>query len=114
MSLARACLIRLRADDPHLVTDSDGRVMLWPNRSGLPADARPAKQARGPLKTSADINGHARPVLRFDGEALLEVTAQGTLDRQPVRRLPDRGDRQRPASACSAGKIPTPASTDSA
>ena len=57
--------------------------MLWPNRSGLPADARPAKQGRGPLKTSADINGHARAVLRFDGEALLElprkVPATGSL-----------------------------------
>ena len=37
----------------------------------------------GPLKTSADINGHARAVLRFDGEALLElprkVPATGSL-----------------------------------
>ena len=71
--LARALLIHLRADDSYLVAESDGRVILWPNRSGLPADARPAKQSRGPLKSSTDINGHARAVLRFDGHALLEL-----------------------------------------
>ena len=80
---ARALSIHLRADDPYLVADSDGRVTLWPNRSGLPADARPAAQGRGPWKTSAEINGHARSVLRFDAESLLElprkVPASGSL-----------------------------------
>ena len=71
--LAYNTLIRLRADDPYLVTDRDGRVTLWPNRSELPADAQPAKQGRGPLKASADINDHSRTVLRFDGVALLEL-----------------------------------------
>ncbi len=71
--LAVATLIRLRADDPYLMTDGDGRVILWPNRSELPADARPAKQGRGPLKTIANVSGHSRAVLRFDGEALLEL-----------------------------------------
>ncbi len=82
-ALARAALIRLRADDPYLVADSDGRVILWPNRSGLPADARPVKQGTGPVKTSMIIHGHSRAVLRFDGEALLElprkVPATGSL-----------------------------------
>ena len=49
---ARVSLVRLRADDPYLVTDNDGQVILWPNRSQLPADARPAQQGRGPLKVS--------------------------------------------------------------
>ncbi len=69
----RALSIHLRADDPYLVAGGDGRVTLWPNRSGLPADARPAAHGRGPCKASTEINGHARPVLRFDAEALLEL-----------------------------------------
>ncbi len=70
--LARAAVISLRADDSHLVADNTGRVVLWPNRALLPADARPVKQAHGPLKTSALINGRARAVVRFDGKSLLE------------------------------------------
>jgi Protein of unknown function (DUF1553)/Protein of unknown function (DUF1549)/Planctomycete cytochrome C/Concanavalin A-like lectin/glucanases superfamily len=69
----RALSIHLRADDPYLVADSDGRVILWPNRSDLPADARPPARGRGPWKTSAEINGRARTVLRFDARSLLEL-----------------------------------------
>ena len=80
---ARGLSVHLRADDPSLVADSDGRVTLWPNRSGLPADAQPPASGRGPWKTSAEINGRARPVLRFDAESLLElprkVPASGSL-----------------------------------
>ena len=93
------------------LTDADGRVMLWPNRSGLPADARPLSPGGGPVKTDATINGHAKAVLRFDGNALLEAPRRVPAGRQPVRRLPDRGHGRQPASACSAGKIPTSAST---
>jgi len=82
-ALAPASLIQFRADDPQLVTDTDGRVMLWPNRAGLPADARPVSPGSGPLRTSAAVNGHTRAVLRFDGRALLElprrVPATGSL-----------------------------------
>jgi hypothetical protein len=72
-ALARAALLRFRADDPQLRTDSGGRVTLWPNRAGLPADAQPATPGGGPVKTSAAINGHTKTVLRFDGQALLEA-----------------------------------------
>ncbi len=58
-----------------------GHVTLWPNRSGLPADARPVDGAAGPIRTSAVINGQARTVLRFDGNALLELP----------RRVPSTG-----------------------
>ncbi len=82
-TLQEACLIRLRADDPHLVTDGDGRVVVWPNRACLPFDARPASPAPGPSRTSARINGHDRPVLKFDGKSLLSfprrVPATGSL-----------------------------------
>ena len=50
--------------------------------------------ARGPLKSSAEINGHARTVLRFDGEALLAFPRRVPVDRQPVRRLPAVGHGQ--------------------
>ncbi len=96
-ALERAALVHLRADDPYLITDGAGRVILWPNRAELPADARPVKQGPGPLKTSADINGHARAVLRFDGEALLELP----------RRVPSKGSLfvvYRPADTGSASQ----------
>jgi mono/diheme cytochrome c family protein len=71
-ALARASLLRLRADDPDLKTDASGRVTHWPNRSGLADDAKPPTPDGGPLKTSMAINGHNKQVLRFDGRALLE------------------------------------------
>jgi hypothetical protein len=72
-ALARACLLRFRADDPYLVTDAGGRVALWPNRGSLPGDARPASPGAGPVKSSAAIAGHTKTVLRFDGRALLDA-----------------------------------------
>src|SRR5262249_1837987 len=68
-----ACIMRFRADDPYLVTDSGRRVGLWPNRSGRPADARPPGREVGPVRASATINGQDRSVLQFDGSSLLEV-----------------------------------------
>ena len=72
-SLPRDCVLRFRADDPYLLTDSESRARLWPNRSGLPADARPVGSGKGPLKTTAAIGGQTKDVLRFDGQALLEA-----------------------------------------
>ncbi len=71
-ALADACVLRFRADDPYRLATSDSRVTLWPNRSGLPADARPPTGSGGPVATTTMINGRARPVLRFDGHSLLE------------------------------------------
>lgn len=75
-ALTRACLLYLRADDPDLLTDAVGRVTLWPNRSALPADAKPRTPAGGPVRTAAAIDGHAKTVLRFDGRSVLEVPRQ--------------------------------------
>jgi hypothetical protein len=72
-TLEGAVLIRLRADDTHLATDSAGRVTHLPNRCTLAADAVPPSLGGGPLKASSAINGHSKAVLRFDGNALLEV-----------------------------------------
>jgi hypothetical protein len=71
--LARAALLRYRADDPQLVTDSAGRVTVWLNRFGPLGDATPPPAGVGPVKTTATIDGHTRAVLRFDGNALLET-----------------------------------------
>jgi hypothetical protein len=70
-ALARAALYRFRADDPQLRTDTSNRVTLWPNRAGLPGDAKPPAPGAGPVKTSTTINGHNKTVLRFDGRSLL-------------------------------------------
>jgi hypothetical protein len=72
-SRSRAAIVRLRADDPWLATDQARRVTLWPNRAELPGDAKPAARAHGPVRTSAVFNGRDRTILRFDGDALLEL-----------------------------------------
>jgi hypothetical protein len=72
-SLTRAAVLRLRADDPDLRTDSAGRVALWPNCAGTFPDAKPAAPDTGPVRAGATINGHPKTVLRFDGTALVEV-----------------------------------------
>jgi Protein of unknown function (DUF1553)/Protein of unknown function (DUF1549)/Planctomycete cytochrome C len=72
-ALARTSLLRFRADDPQLTTDSAGRVTLWPNRFGPSGEAIPLTPGTGPVKASAVIAGHPKTVLRFDGNALLEA-----------------------------------------
>jgi hypothetical protein len=72
-TLAQSSLILLRADDPQIVATPEGRVSLWPGRSGLPSDARGIGQDGGPTRVEAVINGHAKTVLRFDGHSLMEV-----------------------------------------
>ena len=69
----RASVFRFRADDPQLVTDSAGRVTLWPNYFSLPADAKPPTLEGAPVRASVEIGGRSRPVLRFDGKTILQV-----------------------------------------
>ncbi len=68
-----AARYRFRADDPGLVTSTDGHVSLWPNRADGFEDAVPASKVAGPLLTTAVINGSSKPVLSFDGKQLLEA-----------------------------------------
>jgi mono/diheme cytochrome c family protein len=71
--LDHASLLQLRADDPIMVADAQGRVAVWPNRAGLPIDATAVSDAARPLRVSAMIDGHLKLVLRFDGERLMEA-----------------------------------------
>jgi hypothetical protein len=81
-ALARAALLHFRADDP-LVADAAGRVTTWPNRAGFSADAMPPVQKDAPLRTTTKIDDHTKPVVRFDGQSVLEaarpVPPAGTL-----------------------------------
>ena len=64
-------LFRFRADDPGLVVDPAGRVVAWPDRDGLADDALPLAEHAAPALTTTVIGGRERPVVRFDGSALL-------------------------------------------
>jgi len=71
-SLELAALFQFRADDPKLATDDMSKVTSWPNRAGRSAAVPPiAKNA--PTKATAMIGDHAKTVIRFDGQSLLEA-----------------------------------------
>jgi hypothetical protein len=72
-TLARAAVLRFRANDPQLQTDANNRVTCWPNRASPFADATPVTSASGPVKATATVGGHTKAILRFDGNALLEA-----------------------------------------
>ena len=92
-------LVRFTADDPAIDVDPAGRVIAWPDRDGLADDALPVADTAAPLVCQAIIGGRERPMLRFDGRAILaaahEVPAVGSLtalfraadDAQPGQRL---------------------------
>ena len=80
-ALASSCLIQMRADDPAVVTNAEGRVIVWPSRANLQGDARQVLSVRGPKKAKTTINGRSHTIVRFDGESLLEI----------VRRVPANG-----------------------
>ena len=96
-AFARASLIHLRADDPHLVTDARRpQSSLWPNRSGAAGGRQAGRHRRRPIQGEPPtINGHARPVLRFDGQSLLE--APRTRARRPAACSLSSGPRRRAA-----------------
>jgi hypothetical protein len=72
-TLARAAVLRFRANDPQLQTDAGSRVSCWPNRASPFGDATPVTSAGGPVKATATVGGHTKAILRFDGNALLEA-----------------------------------------
>ena len=109
-SAASSCLIRLRADDPYLVADSDGRVLIWPNRARLPVFARPKSACAGPsgrtwtlaARSGQYSSSTARRCWRFHVACQRPAVCSWCFER------PSRPGR---ADGCWDGKIPTPAST---
>jgi hypothetical protein len=82
-TLESSLLLLFQADDPQLATDATGRITAWPNRAGFSGDGSPPLPKNAPIKTTAKIDGHAKSVLRFDGQSILEsqrtVPPVGTL-----------------------------------
>jgi Protein of unknown function (DUF1553)/Concanavalin A-like lectin/glucanases superfamily len=82
-ALTRSAILHFRADDPRIATDASNRVTHWPNRAGFSADAVPPVPKNAPLKATAKIGQHTKPVVRFDGQSILEaprtVPPAGTL-----------------------------------
>jgi len=81
--LAASELLQFRADDRVIGIDAGGRVTRWPDRASIADDATPPADMQGPMLAMAEVRGRSRPVLRFDGEAVLQspraVPLAGTL-----------------------------------
>ena len=95
-SLATAEVLQFRADDRHIATNASRQVTLWPDRAAIADDAAPPPDSHGPVLATEMIHGQSRPVIRFDGEAVL----------QSLRTVPLTGSLFavfRPDPAVSAG-----------
>ncbi len=68
-----AALLIFRADDRRMITNDAGQVTFWPDRAGIAEDASPAADAQAPLLASAMVHGYTRPVVRFQGQELLQA-----------------------------------------
>ncbi len=71
-SLAAAEVLQFRADDRHIAIDAARQVTLWPDRAAIADDATPLPDSHGPVLAMEMIHGHSRPVIRFDGESVLQ------------------------------------------
>jgi len=72
-ALTDSALLIFRADDRRMITNDAGQVTFWPDRAGIVEDAAPVEDAQTPLFASAMIHGHIRPVVRFQGQELLQA-----------------------------------------
>jgi Protein of unknown function (DUF1553)/Protein of unknown function (DUF1549)/Planctomycete cytochrome C len=81
--LADAALLEFRADDPLIVTNDTGHVMVWPDRAGIADDATIVPGTPGPALDFATIQGQSHRVVRFHGHELLAaqrvVPSHGTM-----------------------------------
>ncbi len=82
-ALAMAEVLQFRADDRHITVNSEGQVILWPDRAAIADDAAPEPNSRGPVLATEMIHGRLRSVVRFDGTVTLQssrtVPVTGTL-----------------------------------
>jgi len=72
-SLAESQVLQFRADDRSISTDNCGQILLWPDRGSISDDAIPITDTPGPRMTKASIHDRLRPVIRFNGNAMLQV-----------------------------------------
>ena len=80
-TVANAQMLQFRADDGCIATDAAGHITLWPDRAATAEDAVQIKDRLGPRMATVLVHGTVRPVLRFDGDAMLQV----------ARRVPETG-----------------------
>ncbi|MFN0055060.1 MAG: DUF1553 domain-containing protein [Planctomycetales bacterium] len=66
-------ILRFRADDRRLVANAAGEIVLWPDRGGSPQDAKAKAQVPGPVLAQGKFGDTLRPVVRFQGQASLQV-----------------------------------------
>ena len=71
-SVATTEVLRFRADDRHIAINSARQVTLWPDRATIADDATPPPNEPGPVMTTEMVHGQTRPVIRFDGAAMLQ------------------------------------------
>ncbi len=71
-SLATTEILQFRADDRHIAINAARQVTLWPDRAAIADDATPPPNSHGPMLVTEMIHGHSRPVIRFDGEVVLQ------------------------------------------
>ena len=71
-SLATSVVLQFRADDRHIAINAARQVTLWPDRAAIADDAAPPPDSHGPAMATEMIHGRSRPVIRFDGESVLQ------------------------------------------
>lgn len=71
--LTESQMLQFRADDRCITTDADGRIVLWPDRAAIADEAVSVTDAPSPRMATTPIGTTSRPVIRFDGSAMLQV-----------------------------------------
>lgn len=72
-SLAESQVLQFRADDRSITIDALGQIVLWPDRAAIADDAIPVTNTPGPRMTTVRIRDTLWPVIRFDGNSMLQV-----------------------------------------
>ncbi len=74
-SVADAQSLLFRADDPGITTNASGHITLWPDRAIAAQDAGLVSipDVHGPVLTTTLMHGIDRPVIRFEGNSMLQA-----------------------------------------
>ena len=81
-TIAESQMLQFRADDRGIATDTNGHIVLWPDRAAVATDAVSVADIPSPQIVTTAM-GDTMRVIRFDGSALLQtqrtVPATGSL-----------------------------------